>query len=326
MRGLLRLRTWVVLAVVLVVAYAAVSWVFSDKLIAAQARPLGKVDPTEYGLPKPTVVEVPGNGVKLASWYFQNPRHERCAVIMLHGFGGARGEVVGAAPIFWDRGCDLLMYDSRGHGDSSPALLTFGPHEKDDLVAAIGWLSRRTKLPDSRIGLIGWSYGAAVSIQAAAKVPGIAFVVADSSYSSLEDIARVQADNQFGAWAKVFVPGALFSCGDGHGVQGDGEVCVTAIETALQGRFRLTLRKDLRLDYPRAETPTHYMTMAMDPDLDQCVVRALRDMIVLLGEKRNLSREDAYTLCSLAADLRVTQTVNGSKGIHCMIAKAVVHG
>jgi acetamidase/formamidase len=68
------------------------------------------------------------------------------------------------------------------------------------------------------------------------------------------------------------------------------------------------------------------MTMAMDPDLDQCVVRALRDMIVLIGEKRNLSREDAYTLCSLAADLRVTQTVNGSKGIHCMIAKATVHG
>ncbi|HVX75721.1 MAG TPA: acetamidase/formamidase family protein [Bradyrhizobium sp.] len=124
----------------------------------------------------------------------------------------------------------------------------------------------------------------------------------------------------------VFVPGALFSCGDGHGVQGDGEVCVTAIETALRGRFKFTLRKDLKLSYPRAETPTHYMTMAMDPDLDQCVVRALRDMIVLLGEKRNLSREDAYTLCSLAADLRVTQTVNGSKGIHCMIAKSVVHG
>ena len=140
-------------------------------------------------------------------------------------------------------------------------------------------------------------------------------------------------DDDMGIWddvAKLYLPlfvqGALFSCGDGHGVQGDGEVCVTAIETALQGRFRLTLRKDLQLAYPRAETPDHYMTMAMDPDLDQCVVRALRDMIVLLGEKRNLSREDAYTLCSLAADLRVTQTVNGSKGIHCMIAKTVVHG
>ncbi|KRQ03618.1 acetamidase/formamidase family protein [Bradyrhizobium manausense] len=124
----------------------------------------------------------------------------------------------------------------------------------------------------------------------------------------------------------VFVPGAMFSCGDGHGVQGDGEVCVTAIETALSGRFRLTLRKDLRFTYPRAETPTHYITMAMDPDLDQCAVRALRDMIALLGETRNLSREDAYTLCSLAANLRVTQTVNGSKGIHCMIEKAIVHG
>jgi acetamidase/formamidase len=136
------------------------------------------------------------------------------------------------------------------------------------------------------------------------------------------------------AWGRItsLIPRAMGGnldnkeLGDGHGVQGDGEVCVTAIETALQGRFRLTLRKDLALDYPRAETPTHYMTMAMDPDLDQCVVRALRDMIKLLGEKRNLSREDAYTLCSLAADLRVTQTVNGSKGIHCMIAKAVVHG
>ena len=118
---------------------------------------------------------------------------------------------------------------------------------------------------------------------------------------------------------------ALFSCGDGHGAQGDGEVCVTAIETALQGKFILRLHKDLRFTYPRAETATHYMTMAMDPDLDQCAVKALRDMIVLLGEKRDLSREDAYTLCSLAADLRVTQTVNGSKGIHCMIAKSIVH-
>jgi acetamidase/formamidase len=64
----------------------------------------------------------------------------------------------------------------------------------------------------------------------------------------------------------------------------------------------------------------------MEPDLDQYVIRALRDRIVLLGEKRNLSCEDAYTLRSLAADLRVTQTVNGCKGIHCMIAKALVRG
>ena len=121
-----------------------------------------------------------------------------------------------------------------------------------------------------------------------------------------------------------FVAGGRFSCGDGHGAQGDGEVCVTAIETALQGTFRFTLRKDLNFGYPRAETPTHHITMGMDPDLDRCAEMALRDMIVLLGEKRGLSREDAYTLCSLAADLRVTQTVNGSKGIHCVIEKRLL--
>lgn len=123
----------------------------------------------------------------------------------------------------------------------------------------------------------------------------------------------------------VFRDGALFSCGDGHGAQGDGEVCVTAIETSLQGKFEFVVRKDLEFRYPRAETPTHYITMGMDPDLDQCMVMALRDMIVLLGEKANLSREDAYMLCSLAADLRVTQAVNGSRGIHVMIEKSIVH-
>jgi acetamidase/formamidase len=119
----------------------------------------------------------------------------------------------------------------------------------------------------------------------------------------------------------IFNEGALFSCGDGHGVQGDGEVCVTAIETALQGTFELIVRDDLSFTYPRAETPSHYITMGMDPDLDQCAVMALRDMIRLIRERTNLSAEDAYTLCSLAADLRVTQTVNGSKGIHVMLAK-----
>ena len=64
--------------------------------------------------------------------------------------------------------------------------------------------------------------------------------------------------------------------------------------------------------------------MGMDPDLDQCAVVALRDMLCLITEKTNLSKEEAYTLCSIAADLRVTQTVNGSKGIHVMLAKSLL--
>ena len=123
----------------------------------------------------------------------------------------------------------------------------------------------------------------------------------------------------------IFNEGALFSCGDGHAAQGDGEVCVTAIETALRGTFQLILRDDLDLCYPRAETPSDYITMGMDPDLDRCAEMALRDMIALLGEKDGLSRENAYTLCSIAGNLRVTQTVNGCKGIHMMMNKALVH-
>jgi acetamidase/formamidase len=120
----------------------------------------------------------------------------------------------------------------------------------------------------------------------------------------------------------IHVDGAMFSCGDGHGVQGDGEVCITAIETGLIGTFELHLRSDMALEWPMAETPTHVMTMAFDPDLDDAVVIALRDMIKLICARTGISREDAYTLCSLAADLRVTQVVNGSKGIHVMLEKA----
>lgn len=122
----------------------------------------------------------------------------------------------------------------------------------------------------------------------------------------------------------VFNEGALFSCGDGHGAQGDGEVCVTAIETALDGTFKLILREDLGLTYPRAQTPTHLITMGMHEDLDRCVEMALRDMIAWISARTGLSREDAYMLCSLAGDLRITQTVNGNKGVHMMMETALL--
>ncbi len=122
----------------------------------------------------------------------------------------------------------------------------------------------------------------------------------------------------------IHVDGALFSVGDGHGVQGDGEVCVTAIETGLVGTFELHLREDMRLTWPMAETDTHVMTMAFDPDLDQCVVIALRDMIDLIAARTGITKAEAYALCSLAADLRITQVVNGNKGVHVMLEKSLL--
>jgi acetamidase/formamidase len=122
----------------------------------------------------------------------------------------------------------------------------------------------------------------------------------------------------------VFAPGALFSCGDGHGVQGDGEVCITALETALAGTFRLTVRKDLHFALPRAETPTHHITMAFNEDLDDAAKDALREMIKLIGERMGLDAADAYMFSSLAVDMRVTQLVDGNKGIHAMLPKHFV--
>ena len=117
----------------------------------------------------------------------------------------------------------------------------------------------------------------------------------------------------------VWAPGALFSVGDGHAVQGDGEVCLTALETALTGRFRFVLHKSRPLALPIAETPTALITMGFDPDLDVAAKIALRSMIAQIQLRAGLSAEDAYMLCSLAADLRVTQLVDGNKGIHAML-------
>jgi acetamidase/formamidase len=122
----------------------------------------------------------------------------------------------------------------------------------------------------------------------------------------------------------VWVPGANFSVGDGHGVQGDGEVCVTALEMCLTGTFTFILHKATPLKMPRAETPTHFISMGLNEDLDQAMKQALREMIAFICGRTNLSREQAYSFCSLAVDFHVTQTVNGEKGVHGMLKKGLL--
>lgn len=122
----------------------------------------------------------------------------------------------------------------------------------------------------------------------------------------------------------VQVPGALFSAGDGHAVQGDGEVSLTALETAMRGTFQLIVHKRTGLKHPRAITPTHYITMGMDPDLDDAAKQALREMIMWLGELKQWQPIDAYVSCSLACDLHVTQIVDGNKGVHAMFPRALL--
>lgn len=122
----------------------------------------------------------------------------------------------------------------------------------------------------------------------------------------------------------VLVPGANFSAGDGHAVQGDGEVCLTALETCLKGTFEFILHKGMSLALPRAVTPTHLIAMGFDTDLDDAAKQALREMIRWLVSMKGWTSEEAYVFCSLACDLRVTQLVDGNKGIHAMVARSLL--
>jgi acetamidase/formamidase len=121
----------------------------------------------------------------------------------------------------------------------------------------------------------------------------------------------------------VHATGALFEVGDGHAGQGNGEADITAMETSLIGTFQFVVRKDMKLTWPRGETPTHWIAMGLDKDLNQAMVLAVREAIDFLVTEKHMAREDAYALCSVAVDFNVTQAVDGTKGVHGMIPKSI---
>ncbi|MFN7926448.1 MAG: acetamidase/formamidase family protein [Blastocatellia bacterium] len=129
------------------------------------------------------------------------------------------------------------------------------------------------------------------------------------------------------AGTTLFIPihtrGALFQVGDGHAAQGNGEVCITALETSLIGKFQFVVRKDMKLRWPRAETPTHFIAMGIDEDLNAATKIAVREAIDFLVTEKKLSREEAYMLASVGVDFSITQLVDGTKGVHAMIPKAI---
>jgi acetamidase/formamidase len=121
----------------------------------------------------------------------------------------------------------------------------------------------------------------------------------------------------------VHVPGALFAVGDGHAAQGNGEVCLTAIETSLRGTFEFVVRKDLKLRLPRAETPSHYIVMGLDKDLTKATKLAVREAIDFLVTQKDLGADEAYMLTSVSVDFCITQLVDGTLGVHGMIPKEI---
>ena len=121
----------------------------------------------------------------------------------------------------------------------------------------------------------------------------------------------------------VHAPGGLVSIGDGHAAQGEGEVCVSAVEASLKGEVQIILHKHKQLRWPRGETPTHYMTMGLNTDLDEAARIATSEMLDFIVESKGLARDDAYLLASASMDLIVTQAVDGTKGVHALLPKAI---
>ena len=124
----------------------------------------------------------------------------------------------------------------------------------------------------------------------------------------------------------VWVAGALFEVGDGHAAQGDGEVNQTGLETSLRGLLQLIVHKDRTLDWPRAETPTHHILMGFDPDLERATEIAIRETVEFLMAQAGLTSGEAYAVVSMAADLRITELVDGNVGVHVMVAKELLGG
>jgi acetamidase/formamidase len=121
----------------------------------------------------------------------------------------------------------------------------------------------------------------------------------------------------------VHVKGALFEIGDGHAAQGNGEVDITAIETSLSGDLQFIVHKGKKLPWPMATTPTHIISMGCDRDLNAAAHIAVREMIRYLMEEKKMTQAAAYMLCSVAADVNITQLVDGNVGVHAMLPKSI---
>jgi acetamidase/formamidase len=124
----------------------------------------------------------------------------------------------------------------------------------------------------------------------------------------------------------VAVPGGRLSAGDPHLGQGDGEVSGTALEASLDALLQFRLRRDLPIDVPTLETPTHWYVHGFGDTLDEAMDAAARRLLAFIQRMWTMSADDAYSLMSVACDFTVTQVVDGRKGVHAGIPKGVMTG
>jgi acetamidase/formamidase len=160
------------------------------------------------------------------------------------------------------------------------------------------------------------------TIGLAAEGPGAISSVAPGQHAGNIDLKDLTAGSSL--FVPVAHPGGLIFTGDSHALQGDGEVNITALETGMKEvRIQVILHPGAGWRWPFAETPTHWIAMGLDPNLNEALRVALRNTIDFLTRKAGLSRDRAYSLASLGIDFRVTQMVDVNNGVHAMIPKSI---
>lgn len=210
-------RIVVIAVLILAGGYGGVSWYLSGLVLEFPMRSLEQdrqnraIDSVPaLGFPEPEVVSIASDGVTLKGWLFRNPAERPCGVVASHGHGSTRYGALPYARLFFRRGCHILVFDARRHGESDAPFGTYGYHERHDLVRVVDHFAAATGLERQKIGLFGSSMGAAISLQAAALIPDIAFVAGDSPYSSLERILRHRGQVMYGDVIDVLLPGATW--------------------------------------------------------------------------------------------------------------------
>jgi acetamidase/formamidase len=152
--------------------------------------------------------------------------------------------------------------------------------------------------------------------------PGVTNAVPPGPHAGNLDLSELSEGSTL--YIPVWKSGALIYTGDSHAVQGDGEICLTAIETRMKElQIQVLLHKQKHLAWPVAETDTHWITMGLDKDLHSAMTLAARNAIKFLAAQAKISELDAYALCSIAVSFRVTQVVDIVQGVHALIPKNI---
>ncbi len=151
------------------------------------------------------------DSTSIKGWYFQHPMDSiNCGVVLSHGYGRMRVNMLKYAPIFWECGCDFVIYDHRAHNESGGEHPTAGIKEKMDLIAATDWLQKKTNFTDKQIAWVGESWGAATALMAGALDKDVAFIVADSPYQDWHSAIFERAYRDYGTWVKALAPAVMW--------------------------------------------------------------------------------------------------------------------